>query len=165
MSNKALLIGGAVIIASSVMIAFAMKKPKAPSFAAENDSKMTQRNINEIPVSARVVPANSAQLINVKSDKEFQEYTMRSIHPQVVAFVNMASCGHCVKAHPAIVAAAAKAKVPFVIVDQSVAPSSIATYVTGFGVPRIVKMFRGKVTAVYSGDRSVTSLVAFADAV
>lgn len=71
-------------------------------------------------------------------------------------------CGHCKTTKPAFEEASLTSKVPFYMADISKFRTELDKYKVS-GIPHIILLDKGKEVAKYSGDRSASSFVAFAN--
>jgi len=90
----------------------------------------------------------------------FNKLVLQQKIPALVAFT-MSGCGHCERLKPAFAEAAKHAKIALAMVERGSAGSLPEKYqVRGF--PTIILFQGGEAIKVYQGDRSVDSLVQFA---
>lgn len=149
-----------------------------PTYPVNNGTTQdsVQQMLDKRYVNAQPLPYNDNKMAAYQSYAEtvaangtaetwdeaaFNKIVLQQHKPAVIAFTSD-GCGHCQVLKPKFMEAAKHAKIGMAFVDARGAGSLLQKYgIRGF--PTIVLFRGGERVKDYSGDRSVQSLVAFAD--
>ena len=140
-------------------------------YSADMNQMLNQRyqQIDSKPYADNKMPAyqNYAEAVGAQgqvqalNEEAFNKRILQQKEPALVAFV-MQGCGHCDHLKPDFVEAAKHSKIALVVVERSGAGGLLQKYgIRGF--PTILMFRGGDNVATYTGDRSVQSLVNFAN--